>query len=253
MNSSSFNTLVIGKFFIKLNEIDSTNNFLRDLIANNRPTDGTVILADRQIAGRGQRGTSWNSEPNLNITMSVLIHPTNISVQNQFVISAMTALSVYDLIRELLPDKKTEVKWPNDVMIDREKVCGILIENTIRGSTIQNSILGIGLNVFQKIFIGNIRATSLSLKGFEGEYSYVLKRLIEFLDKNYLALKQGRESLIMERYHKVLLGYGEELDFRDSDGKFRGVIQKVHTDGRIEILTSKRIQSFYHKEVKFLL
>lgn len=253
MDSSSFNTLFTGKFFLKLNEVDSTNNFLKDLITNTKPLEGTVILAETQMEGRGQMGTSWLAQPNMNITMSLLYQPKWINVQDQFIISAMVSWSIFEVISELLPNRKVEVKWPNDIMIDRQKVGGVLIENSIRGAEIQNSIIGIGLNVLQEDFGPINNATSLSLKGYTGTVEWTTKRLIEIIEKNYLLLKKGEESELMQHYHEVLLGKDEELKYKAKGIEFLGVIKKVNKDGRLEIQTENGIRSFYHKEVEFLL
>lgn len=253
MDSSSFNTLFTGKFLINLNEIDSTNNFMKNWVSNNAPIEGTVILAESQTSGRGQAGTSWQSKPGDNITMSLLYQPKFIAARDQFALSAMVALSVYELISEFLPQSHVEVKWPNDIMADRQKICGILIENSIQGSHLQNSIIGIGLNVLQKDFGDLTTATSLYLKGFSGEKAKVLIRLMEILEKNYLFLKSGKSKNILEQYHQVLLGKDEIMKFSDHRTEFYGVIQGVEDDGRLAISSGDGIRHFYHKEVVFLL
>lgn len=252
MDSSSINTLFTGKFLIKLSEIDSTNNFLKNWLSNNAPTDGTVILAEHQTAGRGQAGTSWQSMPGENITMSLLYQPKFILAKDQFVLSAMVACSVYELLSEFFSSHRVEIKWPNDIMIDKQKICGVLIENSIQGSHLQNSIIGIGLNVLQKNFQDLNTATSMHLKGYEGDTGRVLKRLLELLEKNYLLLKAGRGDVILEQYHQVLLGKGEIRKFSDHQSEFYGIIQGVAPDGRLEISSGDGNRFFYHKEVVFL-
>lgn len=253
MDSTSFNTLFTGKFFLKLNEIDSTNNFLKDLITNSKPLEGTVILAESQKAGRGQMGTSWITQPNANITLSILYQPKWLKVQDQFLISAMTSWAIYELISELLPSEKIEVKWPNDIMIDRQKVCGVLIENSIRGEIIQNSIIGIGLNVLQKDFGSIKNASSLSLKGYGGTVEWVTKRLVEIMEKNYMLLKSGKGLELMKSYHEVLLGKDEELRYKEKGVEFFGKIRKVCKDGKLIVETENGLKHYYHKEVELLL
>lgn len=254
MDSSSFNTLFTGKFLIKLDEVDSTNNYLKEYISNNKPIEGTVILAEVQTAGRGQMGTTWQSQQGEDITLSVLYRPKFIEVSKQFALSAMASLAVHDLLTDLLPTRKIEVKWPNDILIDRKKVCGILIENSIRGSQLQHSIIGIGLNVGRMLFEGNYQATSMRLEGYEGGKEFVLKRLIEGLEKYYLTLKNKGNEFILNKYHDVLLGVNQELSFTDKDETYIGKVSKVNLDGQIEIQTAcQRVKKYYHKEVKFNL
>lgn len=248
----SVNTLFTGKFLIKLNEIDSTNNYLRYWISNNAPIEGAVILAEQQTAGRGQAGTSWQSLANQNITMSLLYQPKTILAKDQFVLSAMIALSIYETLQEFLPNNEVKIKWPNDILVDQQKICGVLIENSIQGSYIQNCIIGIGLNVLQIDFENLPTATSMSLKGYQGNIETVIKRLLEIIEKNYLFLKTGKNKEIFERYHQVLLGKDQLLKFSDLSTEFMGTIQKVAPDGRLEILTDQGSRFFYHKEVVFL-
>lgn len=248
----SVNTLFTGKFLIKLNEIDSTNNFLKNWISNNAPIEGAVILAEQQTAGRGQAGTSWQSIANQNITMSLLYLPKMVMAKDQFVISAMIALSIYEVLNELLPNHLVEIKWPNDIMVDHQKICGVLIENTIQGAYIQNCIIGIGLNVLQDDFENLPSATSMHMKGFQGDVNTVLKKLLEIIEKNYLFLKTGKNKEIFDRYHEVLMGKGQSLKFSDLHSEFSGIIQKVAPDGRLAILTDQGTKCFYHKEVVFL-
>jgi BirA family biotin operon repressor/biotin-[acetyl-CoA-carboxylase] ligase len=248
----SLNTLFTGKFLIKLNEIDSTNNFLKNWISNNAPIEGAVILAEQQTAGRGQAGTSWQSAANQNITMSLLYLPKMIMAKDQFVLSAMIALSIYETLKEFLPNHLVEIKWPNDIMVDQQKICGVLIENTIQRAYIQNCIIGIGLNVLQEGFENLRSATSMFLKGYLGNIEKVLKRLLETIEKNYLLLKTGKNKEIFDRYHQVLMGKDESLNFSDLHSEFTGIIQNVAPDGRLEILTDQETRYFYHKEVMFL-
>ncbi|HUH74719.1 MAG TPA: biotin--[acetyl-CoA-carboxylase] ligase [Chitinophagales bacterium] len=248
----SLNTLFTGKFLIKLNEIDSTNNYLKNWISNNAPIEGAVILAEQQTAGRGQAGTSWQSAAHQNITMSLLYIPKMILAKDQFILSAMIALSIYETLKEFLPQHSVQIKWPNDIMVNRQKVCGILIENTVQGAYIHNCIIGIGLNVLQDNFDNLPLATSMYQNGYLGNTDTVLKRLLETIEKNYLFLKSGKSKEIFDRYHQVLLGKNQSLKFSDLHSEFLGTIQKVATDGRLEILTDHGTRYFYHKEVVFL-
>lgn len=248
----SLNTLFSGKFLIKLNEIDSSNNYLKNWISNNAPIEGAVILAEQQTAGRGQAGTSWQSAANKNITMSLLYLPKMILAKDQFVLSAMIALSIYEVLNEFLPNHLVEIKWPNDIIVDHQKISGVLIENSIQGAYIQNCIIGIGLNVLQNDFENLPNATSMKMKGYQGDINTVLKKLLETIEKNYLFLKTGKNKEIFDRYHQVLMGKNQSLKFSDLHSEFIGIIQKVAPDGRLEILTDQGKRYFYHKEVVFL-
>ncbi|MCZ2393170.1 MAG: biotin--[acetyl-CoA-carboxylase] ligase [Chitinophagales bacterium] len=238
---------------MQLNEIDSTNNFMKLWMSNNKPIEGAVIMTYKQTSGRGQLGTSWQSEPFKNIIMSLLYIPKFLPVQKQFYLSICIAYSIYETLKEFLPEKLIEVKWPNDILIDNKKVCGVLIENGIQNAVLQYSIIGIGLNVLQEYFFNLPQATSMKLNGYEGDINSVIKRLFECIEKNYLLLKNGQIQVLRDRYHDVLFGKDKLMKMSDLKNEFWGTIRKVLDDGSIQIETSNHIRTFYHKEVIFFL
>ena len=139
---------------IRLDNVDSTNTYLSG-IASNSP-HGTCVLADRQSAGRGQRGNTWESEPGKNLTFSVLLRPDGLHASQQFRISQAVSLAITDTLDGFLPEGiEAKVKWPNDIYVGNRKICGILIENTLCGAAIQHSIIGIGLNINQRDFLSD--------------------------------------------------------------------------------------------------
>lgn len=128
--------------------LDSTSNYLAS-IADESP-HGFVVEAEAQTAGRGQRGNSWESEPRMNILMSVLLRPEGIAPSEQFLISQAVSVAIVRVLRHYLPEVR--IKWPNDIYVGDRKICGILIENSITATKIIHSIVGIGLNVNQREF-----------------------------------------------------------------------------------------------------
>src|SRR5262249_40524297 len=116
-----------------------------ELASKSALPEGTVVITSNQYAGRGQRGNEWNSEPGMNLTFSVLLKPSSLSVKNQFFLTIIASLSVFDFLKEKqVGDLK--IKWPNDILVYKKKICGMLIENSILGETINQSIIGVGLN-----------------------------------------------------------------------------------------------------------
>ncbi len=136
---------------IALDEVSSTNTWLAQHVAD--LSHLTMVTAAQQTAGRGQRGNSWESEPGANITFSLLIRPEGVPARNQFSISEATALAITDLLA--LYGVKATVKWPNDIYVGDRKICGILIEHAIMGTSIMHSIIGAGLNVNQTRFVSD--------------------------------------------------------------------------------------------------
>jgi BirA family biotin operon repressor/biotin-[acetyl-CoA-carboxylase] ligase len=120
--------------------------------------NGCVVVADFQTQGRGQQGTTWESEQGKNLLLSILIEPTNLPVANLFDLSRATALAIAHFLRDKKIDAK--IKWANDIFVEDKKIAGILIEPTIRDVSVRQAIVGIGLNVNQLSF--NLpRATSI--------------------------------------------------------------------------------------------
>lgn len=160
-------TLFIGQNIIHLKSVDSTNSYASELLRQNSIPEGSLIYTFEQTNGRGQRGNVWESEPNKNISLSLVLYPTFLNADKQYLITKITALAVADLMAEILePEEKKgriKIKWPNDIYINDKKIGGILIENTLRDNTIQSTILGIGININQTIFKTTKNSTSAAL------------------------------------------------------------------------------------------
>ena len=131
-----------------LDTVDSTNNEARRRIS--KLDNLSVVSALEQTKGRGQRGNRWSSQPGENLTFSLVVKDFRIKANEQSAISQATALSLVDLLSR--HEIKARIKWPNDIYTGDEKICGILIENSLKGSEIDWSIIGIGLNVNQTAF-----------------------------------------------------------------------------------------------------
>ena len=133
---------------IWLERVDSTNDEARRHISE--IDNLSVVSALEQTKGRGQRGNRWSSQPGENLTFSLVVKDFRIKANEQSAISQATALSLVDLLSR--HEIKARIKWPNDIYAGDEKICGILIENSLKGSAIDWSIIGIGLNVNQTAF-----------------------------------------------------------------------------------------------------
>ncbi len=255
------NTLFVGKVYHRFDELSSTNDYARDLLAKSKPPEGTVVQAASQSAGRGQFGSSWVSAPGENLTLSVILYPKWLPVQAQFRLNEAVALAVRDTVvwgleSVLTPSLQVSIKWPNDICIGPAKTAGILIQNTLKGAFLQTSIIGIGLNVNQTDFPESAPNAS-SLAGVLGRPTLldtVSERLCEFLERRYLQLKSGNTTRLRAEYHEELYGSGAERYFERSGGAtFRGIIQGVSEDGRLQVNNEAgQTELFGLKEIKFL-
>lgn len=240
---------------IKLNAIDSTNEFLKKLKRESHLADFTVVTADFQSQGKGQMGTIWESESGKNQILSVLKRFKNFTTQHQFAISLATSIAVYKALNEFIPDK-LRIKWPNDILSDGLKIAGILIENTINDSLIVDSVIGIGINVNQDIFNDAIqKVTSLKLKlNTLVDRDLLLNNLLINLEKEFLKVANHEFSILKEEYESLL--YKKEIPtmFEDNRNcKFLGIIKGVSDLGQLQVYTEdEKLRTFNLKEIKLL-
>jgi BirA family transcriptional regulator, biotin operon repressor / biotin---[acetyl-CoA-carboxylase] ligase len=229
-------TLFIGHPIKILDKVDSTNSFAFELIKQSSPTEGYLIWAKEQFAGRGQRGAQWSSEPGSNLTFSIILHPHFLPVAKQFQLTKAIALGIAGFISHCLEDHThVKIKWPNDIYVKNCKIAGILIENVLEQSTLKYSVVGIGLNVNQVNFDPSLpNPTSLKLltgKDFNPEDC--LLQLCSFIEKWYLDLRATNYPQIDGAYHNLLYKKGVWSDFSLRGEKMRGFIEGVNTAGHL--------------------
>lgn len=243
-------TLFTGQNLIKLNSIDSTNNYAASLINATNVPEGTVIVAQEQTDGRGQRGSIWYSMAHENLMCTVIFKPTFLEINRQFYLSMSVALAVKEVLEKYLD--QVYIKWPNDLLVGRAKIAGILIENSIRDSRVSHAIIGIGINVKQISFPEFIHATSMYLCGSENSTpESILKELCVYLEKWYLLLKRGEYQLIKTEYSRSLINFNKNSFFETAGTSFSGKIIDVREDGYLIIeRESKEIGAYDIKSIK---
>lgn len=239
---------------IKLNAIDSTNSFLRQLSATEQLEDFTVVVAGHQTKGRGQMGTKWVSQESKNLMVSVFKDVSFLKIKKSYYISIAVSLSIFKAL-ELLQIKKLKVKWPNDILSDNKKLVGILIENVIKQNQLQDSIIGFGVNVNQTEFDNLPNATSLRLNtGNVHELDEVLNLILVQLEHYFNLLKTGKFSLLKEEYERHLFRKNKPSTFKNAEiGMFSGVINGISESGNIQVLMEGNvIREFDLKEITLL-
>jgi BirA family biotin operon repressor/biotin-[acetyl-CoA-carboxylase] ligase len=224
VNSSSITRLHIGLNHIHLPETDSTNNRAAEF-AREPSTGGTVITAGVQTRGRGQYGRVWSSEPDSNVLMSVLLFPPP-TLRHPAILTAFAAVTVSETVA-LLTGERAEIKWPNDVLFQGSKICGILIESGIHrhgGDSPQHFIVGIGLNVNQSAadFAARELTAAASLAMITGrrhDVSHVTDTLIDRLDIEYDRLMQGEIAHLESRWKQGIGLVGQQVTVERMDGE----------------------------------
>lgn len=230
----------------------STNDIALQMVRNTDTTEGTVIITDHQLQGRGQRGNEWLTRSGENITMSIILKPRFIQASNQYFLNMAVSQAVHSTVKHFLKNQETLIKWPNDILVDRKKIAGILIENGLSGRNLDYSVVGIGLNVNQSDF-SLPSATSLKLASRDNiNLNSVFEKLVENLEVSYLKLKANRFSELKADYLSSLIGYRTKLTFR-SEYEFEGVIEDVEDSGLLRVNIEGISKPFDFKEIEFIL
>ncbi len=271
--------LFIGQNQIYLPSCQSTNESLAFHIneqkknAKNRIFEGTLLWTNHQTQGKGQRGNAWTAQENQNLTFSILLNPTFLSPKESFWITIAVSLGVRDALEQILKTDFTEIidtlkiKWTNDIFINHKvdtehkdhKIGGILIENQINSSKINQSIVGIGININQ-IFDKKTENRAISLKELTNKdwnKEEVLTEVLFFIEKRYLQLRAGKKENLRADYLSHLFRYQEWHYYKDKlkNQKITGQILGINPEGKLALEIagqSGKISYFENKEIEFL-
>ena len=222
-------TRLVGQRVIYYPSLTSTMEAARQA-AQRGAAGGTVVIAGEQTAGKGRIGRTWLS-PKGSLALSVILYP---SVAHLHFLIMLASLAVVHSIKEVT-GLKSQIKWPNDVLINGKKVCGILVENGVRGNTVDYAIIGIGVNVNLKISdFPEILSTATSLShelGKDVSLPAVARQLLAEVDKLYLALPAG--GPIYEEWRNSLATLGETVRVKSGANVYEGIAETVASDGSL--------------------
>ena len=238
---------------IKLDAIDSTNEFLKGLLGKQTVDNFTVITAENQTKGKGQMGSVWTSEVGKNLIMSVLVKDCLFDISQIYNLNILVSLAVFQALDEMqIPE--LSIKWPNDIMSDTKKIGGILIENSIKSDGAILSIVGLGLNVNQTNFEDLPKASSLAVvceRTFDKEE--ILFLIVENIKKN-IQMWDSQADFMWKKYTNILFKKGIPMPFQNTDNqKFMGIIQGISSIGKLRILLEDdSISEFDIKEIQML-
>lgn len=250
-------TIFVGKNRIFLPEVTSTNSYAMELLKNVKPLEGTVVFTDHQTQGRGQRGMAWNSEPTSNLTFSVLLKPKFLGIENYFYLYQIAALACYDALTEFINNSQFDIKikWPNDILVDGKKICGILIENILLDNQLNWSVIGVGVNVNQVHFDEGINATSVKLlKGFSVERKILMDAICGYLEKYYLKLKENKFEEIYQTFLSNMFAYKQVVCFQYQEKKRMLKVMGIAKSGLLSLLDEEEnLLEVDVKEIKWLL
>ncbi|NND16470.1 MAG: biotin--[acetyl-CoA-carboxylase] ligase [Eudoraea sp.] len=239
---------------IKLDAIGSTNEFLKDLAQKEQLSDYTLVCARHQKKGKGQRSKSWATDAGKNLTFSILKLHSSLQSTDQFRISIHAGLIIIDILKQHgIPD--LALKWPNDIMSGGRKICGVLIENSIRGQDFIYSVIGIGLNVNQESFPGLPKAISMKqITGRHVNLDELLGQIQEAFKKEFEENGMQSWEELKERYEGNLYLKDGWVTFKENGNQINGRIEGITPTGQLNIeLEGGNMRSLSQGELQWLL
>jgi len=242
----------IGRNFIYCDEIESTNT---ELLAGKQQykKTGTVLLAEKQLAGKGRKDRTWQSARGLNLTFSILLMKDVLSGINVNLLNLAASLAVASAIENLY-QLKTELKWPNDVLINKKKVSGILTETTIKGTKIERVVIGIGINLNQIVFQGefNFPPTSLKLElGNNIEREIILAEILNIFEGLLLELESKPKAILNEWRAKCQM-IGDKITITENDEVKSGIFHDIDENGYLLLKRKDSIEKIHFGDVSFI-
>ena len=245
--------MIIGSNLFYFDELTSTNSHASLMLKEGPVAEGSVFYTDFQTSGKGRAGNKWESEKGKNLLISIILYPESVLPEDQFFISMAFSLGICDFAGDHFAGSK--IKWPNDIYINNDKIAGILIENSIIGNTLENTIAGIGLNINQTQFPSSVpNPVSLRmLTGKEYDTRSCLGKLLECFDNRYKQLLYGSRKELEGEYLSRLYRLNEWHYYRSEKKLFRGMVKGIMASGRLKIKEENGVVTeFDFKEVEYV-
>lgn len=243
---------LIGSRIILLNEVDSTNEYLkREIKSNPDLSDGTLVTAEFQTDGKGQMGNKWLSASEQNILFSFYLKPKNFPINKSWAISAASSLGIIDFLQK--KNIPARVKWPNDIVIESNKIAGILIENSLQSSFISSAIVGIGFNFAQMDF-PDFNRKAISLINFINPLPpklEVLKEICARIEFYIFKIKNHQFDFIKSEFEKNLYLINQKRPFLINNNLVEAEIKGISDEGLLKLLIHNEIQFFDLKEISY--
>ena len=233
------------------NSLDSTNKEAQRLLAAGPVENGTSLMAKEQTEGKGQFGRSWFADAGSHLAMSIILTPQNLSVSELPLVGMKTSLGIVRALKQLDPNLEPLIKWPNDIYLQGKKLCGVLIENGLSGNKVQHIIIGIGMNVNERIFPDSI-PNPVSLFMITGEQND-LYQMAQLVRHHVMETVDIPDLYWKQEYDEHLYGRNEEKEFYYEGNTMKAQLLGVDEQGRILLgFGGGLTRSFYSHEIKWL-
>ena len=244
-------TQFLGKTVIYLPQCHSTNTEIQTFLKKMTLNEGSILVTDFQINGRGQQNNKWLSQKGKNILMSILLKPTFLRLNKQFYLNIITCLATTDAL-EVFTGNNLKIKWPNDIYAGINKIAGILLEASVSKRNIDHTIIGLGVNINQQEF-GGLKATSVLLEtGSTQRIDNIMELILLSLEKWYQKLKNRDYEEIILRYHSLLFWRNEKHVFYIRGELIDGQIKGINNRGQLIVEIKGVNQIFNNKELVFV-
>jgi BirA family transcriptional regulator, biotin operon repressor / biotin---[acetyl-CoA-carboxylase] ligase len=241
---------IIGSQIFRFDELTSTNDKMRELLEENIPKHGAIVITGFQTNGRGQFENTWESEDCKNLLLSFFIEPNNISATEQVYINLFVSLSVFDFVNTYFPGR-TKIKWPNDIYVDGKKIAGLLIENSIQGNIIKNSIIGVGLNINQEYFIAKNATSFYALSANELSLELMFNELINCFNFRFEELSLPIKSKLLDDYLNVMFRKNILAKYNINGHIIDGEIIGIDHVGRLKLVVEGELKTVTFKEISY--
>jgi BirA family biotin operon repressor/biotin-[acetyl-CoA-carboxylase] ligase len=232
--AANLQTAFIGKQLIVLDSVSSTNEYARGLSVTDGP-HGTVIIAEEQTAGRGRFGRRWEAAASMNILFSILLRPDRSLLERIPLVPFAAAIAVAEAI-ETVTGLTVECKWPNDLLVSRKKISGMLLESVMTSSSIEKLVLGIGVNVNQEEFPADIQPQPTSLRNETGkpvDRILLMQRLLEALEDRYMQLIHGAPAATLALWKSRTTMFGTQVTVQQLHDTLSGIAEDISADGSL--------------------
>lgn len=244
-------------FYIE--SIHSTNDYMKEIVSKNNVNEGFSVFSDFQSGGRGQLHNVWHSAPSKNILFSFVVYPKKIPISDIFVLNQWISIAIIEGLQKILYQNNVSgqlnIKWPNDIFLNHKKIGGILIENSISSNGIEQSIIGIGLNINEIDFPEKLSLATSLRKEFNIQWSrsQIASAICTEIEENYNTLYAPSSKINSQNYCKYLLGYRTKRLFKVEEKILEATITKIDPYGKLILeFEDKSIHSFGMKEIQFI-
>lgn len=227
-------TVWAGKHVVCLETVDSTNIYAKKL-AEEGAGNGTLVTAEKQTAGRGRRGRQWESAEGTAIAMTLLMRP-RIRPENASMLTLVMGMAVTRALNELF-DLRCQIKWPNDVVFNGRKICGILTEMSVGSDGIRYVVIGCGINVNMTEFPEELKERAVSLRmltGKETAREEIIRYCMKYLETYYDIFQETEDlSQLMNEYNQMLVSTGCEVCILEPGNEYRGISEGINKEGQL--------------------